>query len=50
MQYGLKLISVTGLKYPGIKGGQMPWEAFHYNQMLEVLKEIHWTIRLKGNI
>jgi hypothetical protein len=32
-------------KYPGLKGGQMPWKAFHYNEILEVLQEIHWTIR-----
>ena len=37
-------------KYPGLKGGQMPWEAFHYNEILEVLKEIHWTIRPNGKI
>ena len=36
--------------YPGLKGGQMPWEAFHYNEILEVLKEIHWTIRPTGKI
>jgi hypothetical protein len=35
-------------KYPGLQGGQMPWEAFHYNEILEVLKEIHWTIRPNG--
>jgi hypothetical protein len=28
-------------KYPGLKAGQMPWEAFHYNEILGVLKEIH---------
>lgn len=37
-------------KYPGLKGGQMPWEAFHYNEILEVLKDIHWTIRPNGKI
>jgi len=37
-------------KYPNLKGGQMPWEAFHYNEIKEVLKEIHWTIRSNGAI
>ncbi|HUX95728.1 MAG TPA: hypothetical protein VMV47_08345 [Bacteroidales bacterium] len=37
-------------KYHGLRGGQMPWEAFHYNEILEVLKEIHWTIRPNGKI
>ena len=37
-------------KYPGLKEGQMPWEAFHYNEILKVLKEIHWTIRPNGKI
>lgn len=32
-------------KYPGLKGGQMPWEAFHYDEMIEVLKDVRWTIR-----
>lgn len=35
-------------KHPGLKGGQMPWEAFHYNEILEVLKDIHWTISPNG--
>jgi hypothetical protein len=35
-------------KYPGIKGSQMPWEAFQYNEILEVLRDIHWTIRPNG--
>jgi hypothetical protein len=37
-------------KYSGLKAGQMPWEAFHYNEILGVLKEIHWTIRPNGKI
>jgi hypothetical protein len=28
----------------------MPWEAFHYNEIREVLKDIHWTIRPNGKI
>jgi hypothetical protein len=30
--------------YPGLKAGQMPWEAFHYDEMTEVLKDVRWTI------
>lgn len=37
-------------KYPGLNGGQMPWEAFHYHEILEVLKEVNWTIRPNGKI
>lgn len=36
--------------YPGIRSNQMPWEAFHYDEIREVLKEIHWTIRPNGKI
>ncbi len=32
-------------RYPGLQAGQMPWEAFHYNEILDVLKQIDWTIR-----
>ncbi len=31
--------------YPGIRSNQMPWEAFHFDKIKEVLKEINWTIR-----
>jgi|GEM_PF-1190690 len=37
-------------QYPGLKGGQMPWEAFHYDEIREVLKEIHWTIQPNGKM
>jgi hypothetical protein len=37
-------------KYPNIKRGQIPWEAFHYNEMLDVLSKIHWTIIPNGKI
>jgi hypothetical protein len=37
-------------KYPNIKRGQIPWEAFHYNEMLDVLSKIHWTIKPNGKI
>jgi len=32
--------------YPGIYGGQMPWSAYHYDEIKEVLKEVHWTIQM----
>src|SRR5690606_32108574 len=35
-------------KYPGIKGGQMPWEAFYYDEIKEILKVVNWTIRPTG--
>lgn len=34
-------------RYPGLKAGQMPWEAFHYNKMLEILRDVRWTIKPK---
>lgn len=37
-------------KYPNIKRGQIPWEAFHYNEMIDVLSEIHWSIRPNGKL
>lgn len=37
-------------KYPGISGSQVPWEAFHYNAIRKILKEIHWNIVPNGKI
>jgi hypothetical protein len=37
-------------KYPGLQGSQMPWEAFHYDETMEVLKEINWLIRPNGKL
>jgi hypothetical protein len=37
-------------EYPGLQGGQIPWKAFHFNEIKEVLKEIHWTIKPTGKI
>jgi len=33
---------------PGILAGQMPWEAFQYNKISEVLETVHWTIIPNG--
>ena len=33
-------------KYPGIPGGFMPWEAFHYDETRKILEEVNWTINL----
>lgn len=37
-------------KYPGLRGSQMPWEAFRYDEIHDVLQEIDWTIRPNGKI
>lgn len=37
-------------KYPMLQGGQMPWEAFHFKEIKDVLKEVHWTIKPNGKI
>ena len=34
--------------YPGIMGGQMPWEAFHFLEIRNVLETVHWTIIPQG--
>ncbi|HUX57349.1 MAG TPA: hypothetical protein VMV77_10270 [Bacteroidales bacterium] len=34
--------------YPGIRGGQMPWEAFHFYEIRDILETIHWTIIPNG--
>jgi hypothetical protein len=31
-------------KYPNLTSGQMPWEAFHFDEIKELLKEVHWSI------
>ncbi|MEO9209570.1 MAG: hypothetical protein ABI208_00650 [Ginsengibacter sp.] len=37
-------------EYLGLQGGQVPWKAFHYNEIKEVLKNINWTIIPNGKI
>ncbi|MEQ8808438.1 MAG: hypothetical protein RIE59_05165 [Imperialibacter sp.] len=37
-------------KYPNIKPRQVPWEAFHYHEMVAVLTDVHWTIKPNGKI
>lgn len=37
-------------KYPNIGRGQLPWEAFHFDEIVEVLTEVHWTIKPNGKV
>ncbi len=37
-------------KFPNAKGGQLPWEAFHYDEMVDVLTNVYWTIKPTGKI
>lgn len=36
--------------YPNLNGGQMPWEAFRFNEIKEVLKKVNWTIKPSDKI
>lgn len=31
--------------YPGIRPGQMPWEALQYDELRRVLRQVEWTLR-----
>lgn len=31
-------------RFPNLQSGQMPWEAFHFDELKETLKEIRWNV------
>lgn len=39
-----------GKDYPRVQRGNIPWKAFHYDEIKELLKTIHWKIYPTGKI
>jgi hypothetical protein len=37
-------------EYPQVQGGNIPWKAFHYDEIRNVLKQVNWKIQPIGKI